>query len=109
MKTVWKYFLEPKDDQHLELPAGAEVLHVGVQRGAVHVWALVETDFPNVARRFLIVGTGRRSSELQSREAWRYVGTVQMMARRPMEVGDKKPAFEELVPLVWHVFEEVEP
>jgi hypothetical protein len=57
--TVWKYPLPPTDVFAVDLPAGAEVLHVEQQRDTVCMWALVDPDQPLVRhRRFRLVGTG---------------------------------------------------
>jgi len=43
----------------LLLPAGAQVLSVGVQSRAVYVWILLDPDVPvTETRHFIIVGTG---------------------------------------------------
>lgn len=91
MKTVWKF--GPLQPEHwtveIEMPAGAEVLHVNVQsRGLdedAYLWALVDPNAPKGLRRFFLVGTGQPLSE----DAGRHVGTWDMMNGR----------------YVWHLFE----
>ncbi len=67
------------------MPAGAVVLHVGIQHRILTLWALVDPDAAPSIRRFAVVGTGRPAPEDHE---GRHVGTV----------------IEGL--FVWHVFEE---
>ena len=58
MQKVFKYPLELKSEQRVEIPVGASYLHVDVQRGQICLWALVEDDAQCEMRLFLIAGTG---------------------------------------------------
>lgn len=81
--TIWKYDLRVEDEILVEMPAGAELLHVGNQTGEIDrftVWARVIPG-AHVARRLLVRGTGHPAPAVP------YVGT----------------AFSG--PLVWHVFD----
>jgi hypothetical protein len=81
--SVWKYDLRVDDRVLVEMPCGAELLHVGNQTGASDrftLWARVDTEAPNVAREILVRGTGHPAPDAP------YVGSV---------VGA----------LVWHVFD----
>ncbi len=84
--TVWKYDLRVEDELLVEMPRGAELLHVGNQSGEIDrftVWARV-TPPPgnaNAARRLLVRGTGHPVGDEP------YVGTT---------FGG---------PLVWHIFD----
>lgn len=83
MSEVWKYRLVIDDEQEIEMPKDAELLHVAEQHGRIALWALViPTGQPTAKRVIVIRGTGD--------PFWTqpYVGTVLM------ESG-----------LVWHVFD----
>lgn len=56
--TVWKFPLLQAESQIVEMPAGAEALHVAEQRGAVFLWARVCAVAPPVKRQVFIAGTG---------------------------------------------------
>ena len=58
MKTIWKFVVEPACS--IDMPAGAQVLSVREQGGAICLWALVDPAAPLEARRFIWVGTGHR-------------------------------------------------
>lgn len=54
---VWKFEITDPETP-VPMPYGAVVLSVGVQRGKVCLWAMVDPNSPSVVRRFVIVGTG---------------------------------------------------
>lgn len=86
--SIWKFPLRLTDVQDVEVPAGAETLHVDEQHGNLCLWALVNPH-PEVPKRkltILIVGTGHPAPSPLSVD--KYVGTVLTSG------GD----------LVWHVF-----
>lgn len=58
MKVIWKFTLELEGYQDVEMPAGAEVLHVAAQDNTPCVWALVDPKALRVPRRFLLCVTG---------------------------------------------------
>jgi hypothetical protein len=82
--TIWKFALAIKDEQEIGMPAGAEVLSVHAQYGAICLWALLNPDAAVEQRTFRIHGTGHLVLE-----PGRFLGTVLM--------GDGD--------FVWHVFE----
>lgn len=56
---VWKWALEITDLQTLELPVGAKILTVQLQREAPQLWALCDgTETRKELRQFAIYGTG---------------------------------------------------
>ncbi len=83
MSVVLKYQLDITDEQTVEMPKGAELLHVAEQFPGLLLWARVLPSEPREQRVILIRGTGH--------PIWSqpYVGTV------VSAVGA----------LVWHVFD----
>ena len=88
--TIYKYALKVEDFVSMLMPPGAKVLCVQTQRGAPHIWALVDPARADLSileeRRFRIYGTGHK---LES-PVGHYIGTFQIAG------GD----------LAFHVFEE---
>lgn len=72
MKTVYKYLFDPFDTP-IELPEGAEILHVAEQHGDVCMWALVNPENDHVVRKFEIYGTGHTIDEERQKS---FIGTV---------------------------------
>ena len=61
MMAVYNYPIRAQlcEPTEVEMPEGAQVLHVDMQHGMPCVWALVDTgDVPKVRRGFVVVGTG---------------------------------------------------
>ena len=87
-KKIFKYPLEPSpaSTQPLDLPAGAEVLHVGEQYMGIQLWAKVDPNAEPETRFFRIYGTGQTLPDDAV-----HLGTVQMN------------------PFIWHVFELTKP
>lgn len=85
MKRVFKYPLPYEGKVTVELPKGAEILHVAEQGGSVCLWALVDPDAPTEKKRFRFAGTGHEIVE----NLGKHVGTCLMSHNM----------------LVWHVFE----
>lgn len=87
MQVIWKFKLRPAPDvNEFELPRGAQVLTVQVQRGEPHMWVLCDPSptAPKTLRRFVVVGTGHEF-ELPNFELSNgpvmfngYVGTFQL-------------------------------
>lgn len=74
MKTIWKYQIPIERRPTLELPEGAEILHVGVVREEAFLWAMVDDEQPRKERFPLaVVGTGGAPPEGE------FLGTIQMM------------------------------
>lgn len=85
MKTIWKFPLA-LGKSILKMPAGSISLFAGDQRGALQLWAQVETEAPIVRRLFSVYGTGEPMEEIPGRV---YVGSVLSLEGH----------------LVWHVYE----
>lgn len=80
---IWKFPLEIKDRNYVQMPAVAQILSVQMQNGVPCIWAMVDPHSEKITRTFLIYGTGHPISPLKKK----YLGTTQ------------DP------PYVWHVFE----
>jgi hypothetical protein len=82
-RSVYKYPIPITDNVTIDLPVGAEILSVGVQKGvnvhgypeAVCLWALVTPASPVERRRFRVVGTGH---PISSNENLKFIGTVML-------------------------------
>lgn len=70
MRTVHKYAIG--DDTTVNMPRGAQLMSVAMQRGEPQLWAMVETTQPLEQRRFCIFGTGQGVIE----RPVAYVGTL---------------------------------
>lgn len=81
---IWKFEI-PLQDKKAQMPAGAQILSVGVQGDEIMVWAVCNPNHPFVTRYFPIFGTG---FEMNLQDRGRpFLGTV----------------FQG--PYVWHVFD----
>ena len=96
--TVWKYpllldLLPPDEPVVVQVPEGAEVLHVGVDPAVARlaVWLAVDPYRTRVERRFRIIGTGWLIEGPPAENAARYCGTAVLGG------------------LVWHVLDFGEP
>ena len=58
MNKIYKYNLRIEDQQVIQMPIGAKILTVQVQKGQVQLWALVNPEIPTQARTIEIIGTG---------------------------------------------------
>ena len=75
MIAIWKFPVPVADGFTVEMPAGARVLSVQPQGDSVQMWALVDTDAPNVKRAFAIRGTGHNAEGLDD---CRHLGTFKI-------------------------------
>lgn len=73
-RVVWKFQLKVQTHNDIEMPKGAQVVHVAAQFETPCLWALVDPDAEKEIRRFGIAATGLPWDE---REA-RYVGTFML-------------------------------
>jgi hypothetical protein len=85
MAVVWKYVLAPVPEQTINIPVGAQLLHVAEQNGQLCLWAKVDPSGAVVSRRFCVAGTGQEMPAYTE-----YLGSAVLH-------GD----------LVFHVFEDV--
>lgn len=59
MKTIYKYPIEITDEQEIQIPFGATVIHAGLDpQGTPCVWAMVETRNSPEPVSIFVVGTG---------------------------------------------------
>lgn len=84
--TIFKYRLDIENLQIIEMPIGAQILHVDNQRGELCLWALVTPGMITKDRVIEIIGTGQ-----------------------PMDDYSRKHIGSAVVgPYVWHVFERMD-
>lgn len=72
--VVWKFPLEATHEQYVEMPEGAIILTVQVQRGQPCLWASVDPGREREWIRIFRVGTGCPGPL----EDWHYAGTYQL-------------------------------
>lgn len=77
MSAIWKYPLELQDRQIVQMPDGAELLHVADQDGVLCVWARVDEQRPPTDRIIYVRGTGHPVERKADGEIHRYVGSAQ--------------------------------
>ncbi len=88
-RTIWKFPLRLTDVQIVMMPAGADILAVGVQSEGIVMWARVDpAETKRQGYKVAIVGTGHPAPDQADSN---YVGTV----------------FDG--PFVWHIFTEKGP
>ena len=75
MKQIWKYLVEVTDEQVIEMPAGAKILTVQMQRDIPHIWVCVGPHNKTELRQIRIYGTGHNVS---NPENLKYISTFQM-------------------------------
>lgn len=75
METVWKFSLEVTDEQHIEIPNGAEILTVQTngKDGQPYLYAKVDTERTLERKKIITRGTGHKLSILTGK----YIGTYQ--------------------------------
>ena len=87
MKRIFKYPIEVKGHQEVEMPKGAEILTAQIQYDKICLWALVDDTNPKEKRDIIVAGTGHPIEA----DHLKYKGTVQELNGQ----------------LIWHVFEDV--
>ena len=74
MKTMHKFLVAKVDWPVVRMPRGAIPKAVGMQNGAIWVWALVNTNAPVVTHLFAVRGTGHEiTPEVEQGD---FLGTV---------------------------------
>jgi hypothetical protein len=85
-KTIWKFELS-LEHPNIEMPAGAQILHIATQRETPCIWALVNPKAPTMTRYLRVYGTGHPMPN----DPGAYLGTFQLHGGS----------------LIFHVFENV--
>lgn len=62
-RAVWKFGVPLGDVVTIDMPEGAQILHVQAQNDIPCMWALVDPLAQRVSRRFRFAGTGHEISE----------------------------------------------
>jgi hypothetical protein len=57
-RTIWKFQVPVNDDIAVEMPKGAEILHIDAQEDVPCIWAMVDPTNDLHTRRFRMYGTG---------------------------------------------------
>lgn len=100
MKTIHKFevrlglaknFQEDLNEWNLKMPEGSKILNLDTQFGAPIMYALIDTDKPEVERVFRVFATGEQMGSAPYGYQWSYIGTVSL------ERGGWK----------WHLFERI--
>lgn len=79
MITIWKYRLPEETAGEIDTPEIWDPLTLQLQDGYPHIWALVDTDTPIVARKVLTIGTGEPIPIPLDGLALGYLGTFQFV------------------------------
>jgi|VirMetMinimDraft_7_1064189.scaffolds.fasta_scaffold28067_2 hypothetical protein len=76
MKTIFKEIITSTADRYnLQIPADAELLYAGEQRGEICVWFLTDTDtVEKRSARLRVYGTGHKVDEIPLR----YLGSAHL-------------------------------
>lgn len=74
-KAIWKFPIDVIDEQAVEMPAPAELLHVAVQNiDRCYLWAMVDPEKPKVRVQLRIYGTSQPMPDWPGR----YIGTLML-------------------------------
>ena len=73
MERIYKYELDIRHEQIVDMPFGAEIIHVGEQKGVLCLWAKVGIDGTNEERAIYIIGTGQ-----MLKSGLKHIGSVVM-------------------------------
>lgn len=76
-KTIWKFELETKGYQKIEMPEGSEILTVQTQFEKPCLWAFVDPNAEKEDRFIEIFGTGERIN-CDMGVNRKYIGTYQL-------------------------------
>ncbi len=75
-ETIYKYPLSLESSPVIDMPTGAHVLCVQVQKGEPCLWAVVDPDQPIETRQFRLCGTGHNLAIDDPKS--HYIGTFQL-------------------------------
>lgn len=68
MLTIYKYPIQMRELFQVEMPAGAQILHVDLQNGGPFMWVKVDTDQPMKRYNFGVFGTGHDLTKVPESE-----------------------------------------
>ncbi len=77
MLTIFKYPVPIEDHFNLELPKGAKILTVKIQRENPQLWAMVDSEAKKEKRYFRLAGTGHPLGE-DYLKIIKYIATFQI-------------------------------
>lgn len=75
--AIWKFPIEA-GEFHVDMPGGAEVIHVATQGGRPFFWALVTPEAPMRSSAFQVFGTGHAIPDDPHVQSRRHVGTFML-------------------------------
>ena len=80
-KSIWKYVLEAKREQEIEMPRGSLVLSAHVQKeDDICIWVLVDSaTVEKEARAIYVIPTGRAAGDMEDKQ---FISTVLMDSDR---------------------------
>ncbi len=76
MKTIWKFELVVFGRQDIEMPVGAEIIHIGNQNNHICMWAEVNSDNPCENRVFELLTTGHPMPNREDGKYRKHLATV---------------------------------
>lgn len=88
-KQIWKFPLELREEQEIEMPENANIIHVAEQHNRICLWAEIDPKNIKLKRIFYVVGTGWNIPNLSM---VLYLGSVVMTPGA----------------YVWHVYQKIE-
>ena len=74
MEVIWKFPIKVTDEVTLEVPEGAQILSIQVQKEVPCLWAKVNPENPKKRMKIRIYGTGHEYQEISGV----FIGTFQM-------------------------------
>jgi hypothetical protein len=78
MSVIWKYSVRTTAEFEKEMPEGARILSLQIQRDGPYMWAQVDNSKPLVARRFRVFATGE---PIDDSLPLAFIGTYQLPTR----------------------------
>ena len=78
MKVIYKYVLESKEIQEIEIPYNALILSCQFQNNELCIWANVDPEEKKGKLKILILGTGNPIPEEYLNGCYEFLATVQV-------------------------------
>lgn len=73
MKRIYKYPIQITDEQIIQMPENAEILHVNIQHNQAFIWAMIDPEEDEEDVEIRVYGTGHPVQECKELS---YLGTV---------------------------------